>query len=120
MTMADDETRASSGDSDGFSAANVAITTIVVLVLMAVLAVLGYKSMESDGVWLQVDPTTPASPGTALPSVPEQPEPASSLVGMTEAEVRELYRACAGRRGGRRAEAVDHGSPGRAHQPVAA
>ena len=91
MTMAADETTASSGDSDGFSAANVAITTIVVLVLMAVLAVLGYKSMESDGVRLQVDPTTPASPGTALPSVPEQPEPASSLVGMTEAEVRELY-----------------------------
>ncbi len=91
MTTADDQTTIPSADGDGFSAANVAITTIVVLALMAVLAVVGYKSLDSDDVQLLVDPTSPASPGTALPSVPEPTAPAGALVGMTEAEVRELY-----------------------------
>lgn len=91
MGTTDELTKLSTGTDDRHSPSNVAIVTVVILALMAALALLGYQSMESDDDDLVILPTTPGAPDTADPGAPEPAEPVGALVGMTEAEVRELY-----------------------------
>jgi hypothetical protein len=86
------------GTADGSdtSASTVAAVGITVLLLMVVLAVAAVVLFDAEDDDVLVDaPVTP--PTTMLPSEPEPAEPStpvgtdSPLVGLTEAEVRELY-----------------------------
>ena len=72
----------------------VGVVVLVLMVLLAVVAVLAFDAEEDDDVLVD-EPTT--APTTMEPSEPEPADPAepagadSALVGLTEAEVREMY-----------------------------
>ncbi len=82
---------------DRFTTANTALVGLGVLVAMVIVAVLGYLAFDAERDDVVADGVGTTAPTTMVPSEPAPAEPAeplgadSALVGLTEAQVRELY-----------------------------